>query len=279
MTHGDGVGATEARPDREPGEPEILVLPDVESASVVSAVRIAEALIEAIDARGVAHWVTTGGSTPAPIYRELAREPLRDAVRWDRVHVWWTDDRWVPPDDPLSNTIDFGEILLPGLSLPAGQVHVIPIAEALAAGEGPGWAAGRYAAELGAAGLPIDATGFPILDIVLVGIGSDGHLFSVFPGSATWNDSAWVQAVPAPTHIEPHVERITLHPRILEVARLPMAVTHGPSKAELVGRIFGAREDENALPAQLARRTGGVWILDEAAAAQIPGEIRAAGAG
>lgn len=259
-----------------PGEPEILVLPDRAGAAMAAAERIAAALAAAVEARGVAHWATTGGSTPAPIYRHLADSPMRDSVPWDRVHLWWGDDRWVPPDDPLSNALVCWDLLLREVPVPVDQIHPIPIGEALAGGHPPAWVAARYAAELRAADVPVSPAGFPIIDVVLVGIGSDGHLLSVFPGSATWDDPAWAQAVPAPAHIAPHVDRVTLHPRVLEAARLPLAVVLGPSKAAIVGRIFGLREDPRQLPALLARRSGALWIADEAAAAEIPQELRGA---
>jgi 6-phosphogluconolactonase len=253
-----------------PGEPEILVLPDGAAASATAARRIAAALAGAVEARGVAHWATTGGSTPGPIYRDLAREPLLDTVPWTHVHLWWGDDRWAPPDGPLSNTRAARDLLLADAPIPAPQVHVMPIAEAMAGGHSPAWTAARYAEELRAANLPVDEDGFPRLDVVLIGIGPDGHCFSVFPGSATWDDPAWAQAVPAPTHVEPHVARVTLHPRILDAARLPLAVVHGASKAAILGRIFGERRDPRDLPGQLARRAGAIWILDEAAAVILP---------
>jgi 6-phosphogluconolactonase/glucosamine-6-phosphate isomerase/deaminase len=90
----------------------------------------------------------------------------------------------------------------------------------------------------------------------------------------TWDDPAWVQAVPAPSHVAPRVERVTLHPRLMDAARLPLAVALGLSKADAVGRVFGPREDERGLPALLARRPGAVWFLDEAAAGEIPAELR-----
>jgi len=261
------------------GEPEIRVLPDAEAASVAAARWIAAAVAAAVAARGVAHWVTTGGSAPGAIYRNLARAPLRDAVPWDRVHLWWGDDRWVPPDNPLSNALAAWDILLREVPLPGDQVHVMPIGNAITGGHPPSWAAARYAEELSGADLPIDPAGYPILDVVLLGIGPDGHLFSVFPGSATWDDSAWVQAVPAPSHVAPHVDRVTLHPRILDAARGPLAVVHGSAKASIIGRIFGPRGDERELPALLARRRGAAWILDDAAAAEIPPRLVLARAG
>jgi 6-phosphogluconolactonase len=258
----------------DPGEPELVIVPDGQAASAMAAERIAAALVEAVAARGVAHWSTTGGSTPGAIYRHLAAPPFREAVPWARVHIWWGDDRWVPEDNILSNALACRDLLLGDVPVPEEQVHVIPVGLAMSGGHSPAWAAARYAAELRAAGLPVGDSGFPILDIVLVGIGSDGHLFSVFPGSATWDDPAWAQPVPAPTHIAPHVERITLHPRLVDAARLPIAVVHGAAKAGIIGRVFGRREDERELPALLARRAGAVWVLDAAAAAEIPAALR-----
>lgn len=277
VDHAGAAGdADGARGRSQPGEPELIVVADAEAASAVAAGRIAAALTEAVTERGAAHWSTTGGTTPGAIYRHLAAEPHRDAVPWDRVHLWWGDDRWVPEDDILSNALACWDLLLRDVPVPRGQVHVMPVGAAMAGGHSPAWAAGRYAADLRAADLPIDAAGFPVLDVVLVGIGADGHLFSVFPGSPTWDDPAWVQAVAAPTHIAPRVERITLHPRILDAARLPLAVAHGAAKAAILGRVFGPREDPRQLPALLARRSGALWIVDEAAAAEIPPRLRGA---
>ena len=260
-------------------EPEILVLPTSADATDVAARRIATALTEAVGARGVAHWVTTGGSTPGQIYRHLADAPLREAVPWDRVHLWWGDDRWVPPEDILSNALACWDLLLRDVPIPPDQIHVMPIGEALAAGDGPETVAGQYAATLRAAGFEIDAGGFPRLDVVLVGVGSDGHLLSVFPGSSTWDDPRWTQAVPAPTHIAPHVARVTLHPLVVTAARLVIAVVLGPGKAAILGEIFGPERDVRRLPAQLARRTDAVWVLDEAAAAAVPPELRGTNTG
>jgi 6-phosphogluconolactonase len=255
------------------GEPEIIVLPDAEAASATAARRIAAALAAAVAARGVAHWATTGGSTPGPIYRVLAAEPARGTIPWERVHVWWTDDRFAPPDGPLSNTRAARDLLLPYVAIHDARVHPIPVGEALEGGHLPAWAADRYAATLRAAAMPLAAAGFPMLDVALVGIGADGHLFSVFPGSATWDDPAWAQAVQAPTHIEPQVARVTLHPRILDAAHLVIVVATGASKAAVLGQLLGERGNPRDLPALLARRTGAVWILDEAAAVILPPHV------
>jgi 6-phosphogluconolactonase len=283
------------------GEPTIEVLPDAEAAAAAAAARIAAALATAIRERGRADWATTGGSTPVPIYRHLTMPPLRESVPWDRVHVWWGDDRVVPRDHPQSNRLPFDAVLLrataragqsgsgddasvahglagragdwPGVAIPESNIHGMPIDIALghsASEEAAAHAAAAtYESELRAAPLARDADGFPILDVVLVGVGPDGHVFSVFPGSPLFESARWVSPVPAPTHVEPHIGRVSLHPRFLTAARLPMAVALGPGKAAIVGEILQGRRDLRRLPAQLARRAGAVWFLDRASAATL----------
>ena len=133
----------------------------------------------------------------------------------------------------------------------------------------PAWTANALANELAAAELP-SRDGWPVLDLVVVGIGGDGHLLSVFPGSAAFDATAWAVAIPAPTHIEPHVERVTLNPAVLGAAREVLAVVTGGGKADILADIFGPLHDPRRWPAQLARRPGATWIVDKAAAARLP---------
>lgn len=252
-------------------EPEVVVVADPEEAAVVAAERIATILADAVTARGRADWATTGGSTPVGIYRRLTEAPLRDAVPWSDVHVWWGDDRFVPRDHPLSNVRPLDDVLLDaehGIQIPVEHLHPFRTGESIGAGWDAAWTASTLAGELAAAGLSTH-DGWPILDLVLVGIGGDGHLLSVFPGSAAFEATAWALAIPAPTHIEPHVERVTLHPAILRVARHVLAVAHGAGKAGILADIFGPERDERRWPAQLARHANATWIVDRAAATRL----------
>jgi 6-phosphogluconolactonase len=300
MTDAPAAGAWPAGPPpwaAGRGRPTVHVFGSADEASAAATTRIAEALIGAAAARGRADWATTGGSTPVPIYRRLALPPLRDEIPWDVVNVWWGDDRVVPADHPLSNRMPLDSVLVgtaalggfsgygedaaqihegrePGVALAAQNIHPIPMALALEAGS-PQAAAAAYEAELRGAPLSLDANGFPILDVVLVGVGPDGHVFSVFPGSPLLDGTAWVSPVVAPTHVEPHVERVSLHPAILAAARLPIAVVLGGGKAEMLAAVLGPERDVRRWPAQLAARTGAEWYLDEAAAARLPTSARA----
>lgn len=249
-------------------EPEILVLPDPDAAARAAAERIAAALRAAVARRGRADFATTGGSTPAGIYRAFAELPSEAAPPWAAVHVWWGDDRFVPRADPLSNVRPLDEVLLPAVPLPPENVHPVPTDLALAAGHDAAWAAARYAAEVWR-DLPRRA-GWPVFDVVLLGVGPDGHVLSVFPGSPV-APVAVAYAVPAPTHVEPKVPRVTLNPAVLDVTDSLVVVAFGAAKAPVLGEIFGPLRDERRWPAQRARRRGATWILDRAAAAAVPG--------
>ncbi|MEO8208109.1 MAG: 6-phosphogluconolactonase, partial [Chloroflexota bacterium] len=213
---------------RAAGEPEVAVV-DASSVAGLAADHIVCSLSASIRARGVAHWATTGGSAPAAVYRELCQPDRRGLVDWDAVHVWWGDDRYVPRDDPRSNVKAVDEILLAGESGKAGlpirveHLHPFRCGESIEGGHDAAWCAAALAEELASVG-PSSPGGWPILDLVFLGIGSDGHLLSVFPGSAAFDAEEWALAIPAPTHIEPHVERVTMHPEIIGAARAILVV-------------------------------------------------------
>jgi 6-phosphogluconolactonase len=216
----------------------------------------------------VAHWATTGGSAAPGIYGSLAASPLRDRVRWGQVHTWWGDDRWVPYEHPESNVRPLTEGLLTEVAEAAAHLHPWPIPEAIEAGEDPDRAAARYAEALTAI-VPLDGSGTPVLDLIVLGVGPDGHILSVFPDSAVWDAPGCCAAVPAPRHVEPHLDRVTLHPRLVAAARSVVLVTAGASKAASLGRAWSGH-DVRELPVRAARLPTATWVMDEAAAFAIP---------
>ncbi len=259
-----------------PGEPEILVGATPGAAAALAAERLVAALDAAVARRGRADIATTGGSTCPALYRALLAWPLRDRIPWDRLHLWFGDDRFVPRGDQESNLEAVDAVLLAGdaaaglerAPLPPGNVHPVPVDATLAAGGGPADAAASYEAALRAA-LPTDAAGRPVFDAILVGIGPDGHLLSVFPGSAAFDAPGWVVPVPAPTHVLPHVPRVSLTPGALDATHALLPVAFGGGKAAILAAILDGPRDERRLPAQRARRAGATWVLDAAAASDL----------
>jgi 6-phosphogluconolactonase len=259
-----------------PDEPEVVVVADLEALADVAAERVVGALAEAVVRRGRADIALTGGSTAALLYRRLVASPPGGRVPWELVHLWWGDDRFVPRDDARSNVFVADAILLDplgaGIPIAASHVHPWPVDSALARvargddpADGHAWCARTYAAEARAA-LPAGPEGWPAFDLVLLGIGGDGHLLSVFPGSAAIGSPELTLAIPAPTHIEPHVPRVTFNPAILGSAARILALVSGAAKADVVARVLAGPRDPTALPGVLARRATATWLLDAAAA-------------
>jgi 6-phosphogluconolactonase len=262
-----------AAPNR--GEPELMVVADPEAAADEAARRIVAAVEAAVERRGRADFCTTGGSTPIPIYRRLAQSPLADRIPWQQVHFWWGDDRFVPRDHPESNVTSLDDVLLGGgngelgsAPLPAGNIHPFPTDRAIAESHDNGWCASQYGEEM-ARYLSLADGNWPVFDLILVGIGDDGHVLSVFPDSPALDLMDWAVGVPAPVHIGPHLPRVTVNPRLLEASPV-LAVSSGAEKSAALGHIFGELRDERRWPAQRARRPGAAWIVDEAAATLIP---------
>ena len=229
------------------------MVPDVARAA---AELFVEATAGAVAARGSAAVALTGGSTAAPLYAELRRR----VVPWEKLQIFFTDERAVPPDHELSNyRIAAGGVLE---RVPPGRVHRL-------CGEAGDLdqEAGRAAAELRAVlGQP------PRLDLMLLGLGPDGHVLSLFAGvaeSALRGDDELVRHVAAPVQVDPKVARLTLTPFMLVTARTVVLQVSGAKKAPVLARALKGPEDLVACPAQWLRRASGrvVIVADAAAAA------------
>jgi 6-phosphogluconolactonase len=251
--------------------PTVLIADGPEATSRLAADLLVAWLAGAIGERGVAHVALTGGSSAKGLYAAL-REPSRSlALDWGRVHAWIGDDRFVPLVHPDSNGgLALRELAADGTGiLPAANLHLVPVEDAMHAGTGPDGAAAAYADEI--LGLVPSSSGVPVLDVVLLGVGGDGHLLSVFPGSpALGPDAPLLMGIPAPSHIQPHLPRVSFSPGILRLAGHVMPVAAGYAKAGIVGRVFGRERDPSRWPAQLALTPNATWVLDPAAAVGLP---------
>ncbi len=251
--------------------PTVRILRDAQGVAEAAADQIVEAANAAVAARGVFHLCTTGGSTPAALYRAL-REPSRaNRMPWAQTQIWFGDDRFVPRADALSNVFALDAQLLSASAdgapspLSPSAVHPWPTTAA----DAP-TAVSAYLEKLRGAGVPHAPTGFPIFDLVLIGIGGDGHCLSVFPGSPLALEGAPVAAgVPAPTHIEPHVPRLSFSLDMVTSAREVLALAPGAGKAEALARIFSGATVVADAPAKAALIPTATWLLDTASAAKL----------
>ena len=223
---------------------------------------MAQAAQQAISERGRFSLALSGGSTPRPVYELLAQTPYRDRIDWSRTHIWWGDERCVPPDDPQSNYRLAREALLDRVPLPAENVHRMrgEIDPAAAAEEYEQELA-RYFAAGGEEGPP--ATG---LDLVLLGMGDNGHTASLFPGQPAVHELR--RTVVAEYIDEVGMWRITLTPLTIDAARHIVFLVSGASKAQRLHEVLDGPYDPDRSPAQVIKPTGGelVWLVDRAAA-------------
>jgi 6-phosphogluconolactonase len=217
--------------------------------------RVAERLVATVTpaARdGEVHVVLTGGRTPKRLYELLASPSWRSRLPWDRAHLYWSDERHVPPDHPDSNYGMTREALLRPLAIPDAQVHRIQ--GELAADD----AARRYEEELP-----------PRFVVMLLGMGEDGHIASVFPGSPLLADAPGRAAAVWAPHL--HAWRITLTPRELVAPAHVLMVVAGSAKAAAVAAAFDARVPAERCPARLLAGAGDrvEWFIDRAAAKDV----------
>lgn len=264
-----GTGSGGTSPANSGGTaPTFLVARGPEATSRLAADLLVAWLAGAIGERGAAHVALTGGSSAKGLYAALRDPRRRRALDWTKVHAWIGDDRFVPLEHPDSNGgLALRELSGEGGLLPAANLHPVPVSLPT-----PEAAAAAYAAEARAAVPTVD--GVPAFDVVLLGIGGDGHLLSVFPGSAALApDAPLAMAIPAPTHIAPHLPRVTFSPAILAAAEHVMPILAGAAKADVLGRILGPERDPARWPAQLALRATATWVMDADAAAGMPHDL------
>ena len=199
----------------------------------------------------------TGGSSPRQLYRLLATDAYRNQIPWDRVHWFIGDERFVSADDPLNNMGMARQIFLDRCA-PAANVHPVPTGA-----PNPEEAARRYARELTLFyGAELLDPARPLFDMVLMGVGPDGHIASLFPGyPAVEETEHWVVGVPK-AHVEPFVPRVTLTLSALNSCREMLFEVAGADKRAILTRVL----DGENLPANRARSTGEtIWLVDKAA--------------
>jgi 6-phosphogluconolactonase len=246
---------------REPGLRDTRIFADVHALSRSAAESLEAAASSAIAARGRFTVALAGGQTPRTLYQLLATE-FRSRISWGWWEIFFGDERCVPPYHSASNYGMVASTLLTQVTVPERQVHRI-------AGElPPEEAAEAYEGELRLA--LATGTSSPVLDVALLGVGTDGHTASLFPGSPALDERArWVVPVIGPPSLSPR-ERITLTLPVLNVAREVYFLCAGEEKRAVVSEILSGSEVGRQYPAGRVRgavRT--VWFLDEAAGAEV----------
>ena len=201
----------------------------------------------------------SGGSTPRRLFRLLAAEPYRTELPWPSLHLYWGDERCVPPDHAESNYGAAHNELLSKVAIPSSNIHRIK------GEDDPELEAVRYANDL-CDSLPLNESSLPVFDWILLGLGADGHTASLFPDDPAGQASGQICRVS--THPSSGQKRVTLSLTTINSAQRIGFLVTGREKAAIVQTIFATPLSEQALPAGLIRPPDGrlEWLFDQAAA-------------
>jgi 6-phosphogluconolactonase len=255
--------------------PEVVVYRDGTLLAQAVAARLVTGLTDAFAARGGASVVLTGGGIGTRVLSELAAAPARDAIDWPRLDIWWGDERFVPDGDPDRNETGARAALLDHVGVDPARVHPMPGPDG-PDGDDPEAAAARYASWLADAALaggagPDGHDPVPAFDVLMLGIGPEGHVASLFPGLPALGDTRPVVAVrdspkPPPT-------RLSLTLPSIQAAREVWILASGEEKADAVALALTGDGVEGSAPVPAAGARGRqrtLFLLDSAAAAKVP---------
>lgn len=250
---------------------DVVVHADTTLLTQAVAARLIVRLIDAQAERGEAAIVLTGGRIAAAVYAAVAQNPARDAVDWSRVEIWWGDERFLPAGDPERNETQARAALLDHVPVDPARVHPMPASDG-PDGPDPELGAASYARALTRAAAPGSAE-LPHFDVLLLGVGEDGHVASVFPEHPSAYETRPVSAVrgsPKPPGI-----RTTLTLPAINTAEEVWLIVSGADKAKAVRMALAGAGPVQLPAAGVSGIDRTVWLLDRAAARDVPLRSRA----
>jgi 6-phosphogluconolactonase len=250
--------------------PLVVVHQDATLLARAVAARLVTALVDAQAARGHASVVLTGGGIGVATLRELAASPARDAIEWDALDVWWGDERFLPSGHPERNETQAREALLDAVDLDPARVHPMGPSDG-PDGDDVDAAAERYADALAGAARPEDHAPVPSFDVLMLGVGPDGHVASLFPEAPALYDERIV--VPVRGAPKPPPTRLSLSMSAINAAREVWLITAGEEKSGAVRMALGGAGGTQVPAAGVAGRVRTRWLLDRAAASRLPASL------
>jgi 6-phosphogluconolactonase len=250
--------------------PEVLVHHDGPLLAKAVAARLLTALVDSAAAHGSASVVLTGGGIGTSVLAELAVAPARDAVDWRHLDIWWGDERFVPVGDPERNETGARAALLDHVDVDPARVHPMPGPDG-PDGNDPEAAAARYAGWLAAATRPEDHGSVPSFDVMLLGIGPEAHVASLFPGMPALYDERPVVAVRGSP--KPPPTRLSLTLPSIRAAREVWILASGAEKADAVAMALSDAGPVQVPAAGARGRQRTLFLLDRDAAAKVPPQI------
>ncbi|MEU7277862.1 6-phosphogluconolactonase [Streptomyces sp. NPDC045431] len=248
--------------------PQLVVHRDKELLAQAAAARLITKIVDAQSARGSASVVLTGGRNGNGLLAALGSSPARDAIDWSRLDLWWGDERFLPEGDPDRNDTQARAALLDAVPLDPARVHTMPVAGG-AYGSDADAAAAAYAEELAAAARPDDHGPVPAFDVLLLGVGPDTHVASLFPEHpATRETERTVVGVHGAP--KPPPTRISLTFPAIRAAREVWLLAAGEDKAKAAAIALSGAGELQAPAAGAYGRSRTLWLLDAAAASHLP---------
>lgn len=252
--------------------PTVLIHPDPDVLAKAVAARLVTRLVDVQAARSSASLVLTGGGIGTAVLSELAASPARDAVDWRRLDVWWGDERFLPAGHTERNETGARSALLDHVRLDPERIHPMPSSDGAGGGD-PEAAAERYADELQASSRPENHAAVPEFDVLLLGVGPETHVASLFPEMpAVYEEERMVVAVRGAP--KPPPKRITLTLPAIRSAHEVWILASGSEKAAAVRLALDADSGPTQVPAAAARgRRRTLFLLDRQAAAKLPADL------
>jgi 6-phosphogluconolactonase len=247
--------------------PEVIVHRDAPLLAKAVAARLVIRLVDAVAARGTASVVLTGGGIGTAVLTELAAAPARDAVDWRQVGIWWGDERFLPSGDKERNETGARAALLDHVDINQARVHPMPPSDG-PDGDDPEAAAARYATWLREATRPEGRGVVPSFDVLLLGIGPEGHIASLFPGMPALHDDRSVVAVHGAP--KPPPTRLTMTLTSINAAREIWILAAGQEKASAVALALSDAGPMQVPAAGARGRQRTLFLLDAEAAGQVP---------
>ncbi|MDQ2810650.1 MAG: 6-phosphogluconolactonase [Actinomycetota bacterium] len=250
--------------------PEVIVHRDEELLAKAVAARLVTRLVDSVAARGTASVVLTGGGIGTSVLTELAVIPARDAIDWRHLDIWWGDERFVPAGDPDRNETGARSALLDHVDADPARVHAMPGPDG-PDGDDPEAAAARYASWLAAATSHEDHGPVPAFDVLMLGIGPEAHVASLFPGMPALYDERPVVAVHGSP--KPPPTRLSLTLPSIQAAREVWILASGAEKADAVAMALSGASPVQVPAAGARGRQRTLFLLDGDAAAKVPPQI------
>ncbi|MET8972932.1 6-phosphogluconolactonase [Streptomyces hydrogenans] len=248
--------------------PQLVVHRDKELMAEAAAARLITRIVDAQSSRGSASVVLTGGRNGNGLLAALGTAPARDAIDWSRLDLWWGDERFLPEGDPERNVTQARAALLDRVPLDPARVHAMPASDGPYGDDADAAAAG-YAAELAAAAAPEDRAGVPAFDVLMLGVGPDTHVASLFPElpAVRETERTVVGVHGAP---KPPPTRISLTLPAIRAAKEVWLLAAGEDKAKAAAIALSGAGEVQAPAAGARGRSRTLWLMDAAAASELP---------